>query len=166
MNVTPSQARRLGVLPKKQTTPAQKQVAKMKREQYEDALARQLPVFLRFERQFKFLPDRAFRADFAFPDARLLVEVDGGMWIRGSKSHGAGGYELDRERDALAMMAGWVVLRVTPGQVKDGRAADWVVAVHRVLTPALPFGLVCVPPPPTPLPSDAWPVKATPRGVK
>jgi very-short-patch-repair endonuclease len=87
-------------------------------------------------RQFQFLDRRAFRADIAIfgvldkdslpNQARLLVEVDGGIYVQGGHSRGAG-READLERDALAMLAGWRVLRVSPRHVKDGRAIFWIV---------------------------------------
>ena len=116
-------------------TALQKRVAKAEREKYEDALAVQLSrlglVPLKdYIRQSKFIPNRDYRADFLFGATMLIVEVDGGTWLAHS-SHGRGGYEKDRERDGEAIARGWVVLRVTPKQVMDGRAAEWVVRAHR-----------------------------------
>jgi very-short-patch-repair endonuclease len=82
-----------------------------------------------FARQFHFAahwtPPRKFAADFAFPLAWLLVEVDGGGYIAGRHTRGAG-FEADHERDALAMLHGWRVLRVTPKQVESGIALTWI----------------------------------------
>jgi very-short-patch-repair endonuclease len=76
-------------------------------------------------RQFRFLPPRRWRADFAWPERMLLLEVDGGVFIAGGHNRGQA-YTLDRERDAEAICNGWTVLRVTSGQVESGQALSWV----------------------------------------
>jgi very-short-patch-repair endonuclease len=65
----------------------------------EDALAWQLraarlpdPV-----REHQFAPPRRFRWDFAWPDHRVAVEVDGGLFVNGRHSRGAG-VERDMEK--------------------------------------------------------------------
>lgn len=131
MRIPAAVARSMGLVSKKPATPAQRQLAKVEREKYEDALAVQLDrLGIKYDRQLQLLPDRKFKADFLFPKQTsgyesLVVEVDGGTWLPNS-SHGRGGYEADRERDALALLVGWRVLRVTPRMVKDGRAAAWI----------------------------------------
>jgi len=84
-------------------------------------------------RQFEFLEGRKFRSDiaiFANPGVGLLVEVDGGLFIRGNRSHGGGvGREADMERDALAIIDGWKILRVSPRHVKNGKAIEWVTTI-------------------------------------
>jgi very-short-patch-repair endonuclease len=82
-------------------------------------------------RQYEFLEGRKYRADvaiFANPGVGLLVEVDGGLYVHGGHSRGAG-READLERDALAQLDGWRVLRVSPRHVKDGRALSWISAL-------------------------------------
>lgn len=68
---------------------------------------------------------RDWRFDLAWPAARLAVEVDGGGWTGGRHARGAG-IEADCEKLSSAVAAGWRVLRVTPRQVRDGRAVAWV----------------------------------------
>lgn len=84
-------------------------------------------------RQYEFLDGRKFKTDiaiFANPGVGLLVEVDGGLFIRGNRSHGGGvGREADMERDALAIIDGWSVLRVSPRQVKNGKAIQWITSI-------------------------------------
>jgi very-short-patch-repair endonuclease len=65
--------------------------------------------------------------DFAWRDARLIVEVDGYAFHRSSSA-----FEADRARDVTLTLAGWRVLRFTHAQV-TGRAT-WVAAAiaHRV----------------------------------
>lgn len=70
---------------------------------------------------------RQFRADLCWPDARLIVEVDGGTWVGGRHTTGAG-YARDCVKANLAVLAGWRVVRVVGAQVRDGLAVAWVRA--------------------------------------
>ena len=91
----------------------------------EDALAQQLRAHrIAFERELM-LPGRKFRFDFAFPEFGLLVEVQGGTWTEGAHSSGVG-IERDAEKAAHAITQGWRVMPVTGGQVKSGKAVQWI----------------------------------------
>ena len=91
-----------------------------------------------FEREYLFHPERKWRADFVVSDAdhwemfgpgappfALLIEIDGGGFIGGRHSTGTG-IERDCEKQSAAAILGYRVLRVTPAQVNDGRALEWV----------------------------------------
>lgn len=71
--------------------------------------------------QYRFAPPRRWTVDLAFEADRLMVEVDGGSWIGGRHTRGAG-FENDCVKYAEAVIRGWRVLRVTTKMVKDGRA--------------------------------------------
>jgi hypothetical protein len=75
--------------------------------------------------QYAFHPKRKWRYDYAWPNHRLLIDIDGGTYSSGAHARG-GGIENDREKDAAAVVAGWRVLRVTAKQVKAQRAVAWV----------------------------------------
>ena len=75
--------------------------------------------------QFRFHPVRRWRADFAWPDAMLLVEVDGATWSRGRHTRGAG-FERDCEKVNAATLLGWRVLRFTRQQIESGYAVDTI----------------------------------------
>jgi very-short-patch-repair endonuclease len=62
--------------------------------------------------QYRFDPVRKWRFDFAWPDVRLAVEIDGGLFSRGRHQRAAG-YQADCEKFNAAMLAGWRVLRYT-----------------------------------------------------
>lgn len=74
-------------------------------------------------REYPFLPRRRYRADCAWPDARVLCEVEGGIWAGGRHVRGAG-YSEDCRKYSLAAIEGWVVVRVTGDMIKDGTAID------------------------------------------
>ena len=98
----------------------------MSKSELEDALAAQLSeAGLKYKRQLKFHNKRRWKADFAWPDEMLLVEVQGGTWTGGRHTRG-GGFHADRERSNEAQIAGWLMLEVTAGMIKDGSALDFI----------------------------------------
>ncbi len=90
-----------------------------------------LLVDLPHEREWVFHPTRKWRFDIAFVGGiwkrewPIAVEVDGATWINGRHSRGYG-VEADCEKYNEAIILGWRVMRVTPKQVKDGRALEWI----------------------------------------
>lgn len=82
------------------------------------------------EREHRFHPRRRWRFDFAWPGHRLAVEVEGGAWVGGRHVQGSG-FERDCEKYAEAVALGWRVMRVTPRQIRDGRALDWITRALR-----------------------------------
>ena len=81
-----------------------------------------------YTRQFRAIPGRRYSFDFAFIAARILVEVQGGVWSRGKSGHKSGrGIEDDTEKLNLAVIEGYRVLQVTGKQIKDGRAVNWIL---------------------------------------
>lgn len=78
-------------------------------------------------REHRFHPERRWRFDLAWPALRVAVEVDGGAWVGGRHTSGAG-FEADCEKLSVAAANGWRVLRVTPRHVNDGRALTWILA--------------------------------------
>lgn len=75
--------------------------------------------------ELRFHPSRRWRFDCAWPDRKLAVEVEGGVFVQGRHSRGLG-MEKDTEKYAEAAILGWTVLRVTPRQVKSGQALNWI----------------------------------------
>ncbi|MES2464463.1 MAG: DUF559 domain-containing protein [Armatimonadota bacterium] len=65
--------------------------------------------------EFVFAPPRKFRADFCYTDARLLVELEGGVWSGGKHGRGSG-IQKDCEKANHAAMHGYRVMRFT---IKD-----------------------------------------------
>jgi len=66
---------------------------------------------------------RHWRIDFAWPEHLLAVEIEGGTWVAGRHSRGAG-FAKDCEKYNALQMAGWTVLRFTGDQVESGMAVD------------------------------------------
>ena len=77
-------------------------------------------------REFMFLkPRRRYRADFAWPEPKLLVEVEGGVYSGGRHVRGKG-FTEDLHRSNLAQLEGYMILRFTGEQVKSGLALDLI----------------------------------------
>ncbi|HBU86657.1 MAG TPA: hypothetical protein DEF26_03230 [Acinetobacter sp.] len=76
-----------------------------------------------FEQEYKFHPKRKWRADFLITGTKLLVEVEGGIWMAGGGRHTRGkGYLGDMEKYNEAAIMGFTVLRFSTEQVKAGVA--------------------------------------------
>lgn len=78
-------------------------------------------TFKGVEFEYKFHPTRKFRFDYAFPHAKIALEIEGGVWIGGRHTSGAG-FTKDMEKYNEAGLLGWKIFRVTPQQVKNGQA--------------------------------------------
>jgi very-short-patch-repair endonuclease len=77
------------------------------------------------EREFRFDAKRRWRLDFAWPEQRMAVEVDGGMWVRGAHTRGRR-IAQDHEKRNHLTLAGWRVLVFTGDQVKSGKAVNGI----------------------------------------
>lgn len=73
------------------------------------------------QREYRFHPKRKWPADFAWPKHKILVEVEGGIYIQGRHTR-PGGYIKDCEKYNAATMMGYKVLRFTPDMIHDGSA--------------------------------------------
>lgn len=92
--------------------------------------------------QYKAIPNRQFKCDFAWPDLKIALEVDGAQWGTGSKKdgtwhpgrHGSGsGIETDCEKQNWLVTMGWHTLRVTKDQIQSGMALKWLqMTIHLV----------------------------------
>ena len=78
--------------------------------------------------EYKFLDKRRFRFDFAWPDRMIAMEIEGGVWIKGRHTRGAG-YSRDMEKYNLAGLHGWKVYRFTPQDVYKGVALAFIKGV-------------------------------------
>lgn len=67
--------------------------------------------------EYQFHPDRKWRFDFAWPDKKLAVEINGGQWQQGRHTRAGKGYENDLEKMNAAQLAGYTVLQFTPDMI-------------------------------------------------
>jgi very-short-patch-repair endonuclease len=71
-------------------------------------------------REYKYIPGRRFRLDFAWPALKFGVEVQG-MVHRIKKQ-----FEADIYKRQLGLLAGWKILEVSGKTVRGGQAALWI----------------------------------------
>jgi len=78
------------------------------------------------EREFRFHPTRRWRADFAHLPSRTLIEVEGGIWVRGRHTTPQG-FAADAEKYLEATLDGWRVVRLVDKQIK-GPTIERIIA--------------------------------------
>ena len=69
--------------------------------------------------EYRFHATRKWRFDFAYPDLKLAIEIEGGIWRRGRHNR-ASGFVRDAKKYNEAAIAGWRVLRIPTNMVEDG----------------------------------------------
>lgn len=74
-----------------------------------------------YVREYRFSDETDHRADFAFPQWRILVEIDGNIWVKGGHSSGAG-ILRDIAKTNLAAVNGWTLLRFDTGTIRRDMA--------------------------------------------
>ena len=92
----------------------------------EAMLCQQLNVMnIEFTQEFRFNPDRRWKADFRIDGFPILVEVEGGVHCNGRHTRGVG-YTADCEKYSVAAAMGWFVIRGTTKQVQSGLVLKWI----------------------------------------
>lgn len=82
------------------------------------------------EREYRFHPDRKWRADFAHLASRTLIEIEGGIFMRAGGRHSRGsGYSKDAEKYLEAAFSGWRVIRLTERQL----STEWIERIIALL---------------------------------
>lgn len=77
--------------------------------------------------------ERRWRFDLAWVKPKIAFEREGGVFQRGRHTRGVG-YSGDIEKYNEAALAGWLVIRATPAQIKSGEATSWLIeAMNRRL---------------------------------
>ena len=83
------------------------------------ALAWRATKWLAPEREFYFAKPRRWRFDFAWPEYKVAVEVQGGIFARTRMGHSNGAaMEDDHEKYNEAQLLGWLVLALGPKAIK------------------------------------------------
>lgn len=71
-------------------------------------------------KEYRFHPTRKWRFDYALPDHKIALEVEGGVWTRGRHTRPQG-YLGDIEKYNAATLMGWRVLRTTPDELYSNK---------------------------------------------
>lgn len=67
-------------------------------------------------KEFKFHPTRRWRFDYALPEHKIALEVEGGVWT-GGRHTSPKGFLGDMEKYNTATLMGWRVFRTTPQEL-------------------------------------------------
>lgn len=68
------------------------------------------------EKEYKFHPTRKWRFDYAIPEHKIALEVEGGVWT-GGRHTSPKGFLNDMEKYNTATMMGWRVFRTIPDEL-------------------------------------------------
>jgi len=81
------------------------------------------------QREFAFYPTRRWRFDFAWPELKICVEVEGVVGDGIGRHQTAKGFESDCEKYNQAVLLGWKLLRFTQSQIKSLMAIEQTIAL-------------------------------------
>ncbi len=81
--------------------------------------------------EYRFHANRQWRFDFCWRPQLVACEIEGGIWMQTESGRSKGHahpdrFESDCEKYNEAALYGWLLIRVTPKMVRDGRALDWL----------------------------------------
>ena len=79
------------------------------------------------QREYKFHSVRKWRFDFAWPELKVALEIEGGIWAKG-RHVSPRGFILDCEKYNEASSLGWVVLRCPPTFI-GSKMVTWLKSV-------------------------------------
>lgn len=80
--------------------------------------------------EYRFHKTRRWRFDYAWPDYKVALEIEGGVYTRGRHTRPSG-FLGDMEKYNAAACAGWTVIRCTP----DGLTSAATLAMLREVLP-------------------------------
>lgn len=73
--------------------------------------------------EFRFHPVRRWRADYAILSHKILIEVEGAVWVQGRHTRGSG-FVKDLQKYNTATAMGYSVLRVQPKDLMSTELID------------------------------------------
>jgi very-short-patch-repair endonuclease len=106
-----------------------KEEARARREKLEKTFEQQLKGLGYFEgcqTEYQLHDVRKWRFDFAWPDIKLAVEVEGGTKSGRSRHSRGAGFEGDTDKYNTATKMGWTLFRFTSDAVMSGKAMLFV----------------------------------------
>lgn len=82
-------------------------------------------------REYRFHANRQWRFDLSWRPQLVACEIEGGIWLQTKTGRSKGHahperFESDCEKYNEAALYGWLLIRVTPAMIRDGRALDWL----------------------------------------
>ena len=92
-----------------------KQLSDSHKKRFEQRISNALRLAgMSFHQEYRFDSKRMFRFDFAFPDQKIAIEFEGGVFSAKKSGHTSGmGYFNNCDKYNLATLLGWRILRYT-----------------------------------------------------
>lgn len=84
-------------------------------------------------REYRFDDVRKWRFDFAWPEIRFAVEVEGLTGGAGGRHQRIAGFNADLEKYEHAMLKGWTVYRCSQAMISSGRAIHVIAHMLQAL---------------------------------
>ena len=81
--------------------------------------------------EFQFHAERKWRFDYAWPDWKVALEVEGGVWTGGAHGRGTG-ITRDIEKYNHAQCNGWIVIRCLPAEQNNAQTFAFLKAAMAV----------------------------------
>lgn len=75
--------------------------------------------------EFRFHETRKWRFDFAIPEQKIAIEIEGGIWIQGRHNR-ASGFVKDMEKYNTAASLGWILIRSTPQNILSTEILNFI----------------------------------------
>lgn len=86
-------------------------------------------------KEFRFHPVRLWRFDYAIPEYKIALEVEGGVWTGGRHTSSVG-FLGDMEKYNTATLMGWRVFRTTPDELYRLKTLNMIkMAISGVFDP-------------------------------
>ncbi|OYD41163.1 endonuclease domain-containing protein [Sphingobacterium cellulitidis] len=97
------------------------------KEKHKDAFIRFIEMELGLEvwPEFHFSIERNYRLDYAIPEFKIAIEVDGGIWMKGNSGHSSGkGIKRDMDKGNLLQLYGWKTIRIEPNEIVSDKVLE------------------------------------------
>ena len=78
--------------------------------------------------QYKVLPNRRFKIDFAHLPSKTGIEVQGGRWIKGGHTSGNGMF-TDCEKSLLCAQHGWLIIPIVDKMICE----EYIYKIYSVI---------------------------------
>ena len=78
-------------------------------------------------KEYKFCPTRRWRYDYAIPEYKIALEVEGGVWTGGRHTSSVG-FLKDIEKYNTGALLGWRIFRTVPDELYTKKTIDLIKA--------------------------------------
>ena len=79
--------------------------------------------------QYKVLPKRKFKIDFAHLPSKTGIEIQGGRWIKGGHTSGNGMF-TDCEKSLLCAQYGWLIIPIVDKMISE----EYIEIIYSVIS--------------------------------